>query len=249
MLKRLLSCCVLVMCFIFPSFADDECPAGYGYTTLVNATVGGCVDLGTLDWRYTRKTFMANISDVIHTSESSNAKLYVSGYQYLPPLTIWNNPDDYNLSVSTNEGISDAPGIMIRNFSYTDATAFKQAMSGVILYYQRATDESWTPPSENTVCQFDTSSYEPYGEYILPEMYGCTMCPLNTYKDFVGNTECMPCPNGTMSPAGAKSADECGHILHVGDYIAFMPVGKRTEHGLCTMLGGVKYCADLYERQ
>ena len=94
------------------------------------------------------------------------------------------------------------------------------------------------------------TQYIPYKQYVeLPSVLGiCTLCPPNTYKDFVGNAACTPCPNRTMSPAGAISVEQCGHVLHIDDYIVFMPVGKRTEHGLCTMLDGKKYCADVYEK-
>ncbi len=77
----------------------------------------------------------------------------------------------------------------------------------------------------------------------------CFPCPPNTYKDFVGNSDCTPCPDTFSSPSGATSINECGRILHVGDYIAHMPFGRRTEHGLCTMFDGKKYCADMYEKQ
>lgn len=77
----------------------------------------------------------------------------------------------------------------------------------------------------------------------------CSLCPPNTYKDFVGNEQCTPCPDRLISPSGAISVNECGRILRVGGRFTFMPVGRRTEHGICTMLNGVKYCADLYEKE
>lgn len=108
----------------------------------------------------------------------------------------------------------------------------------VIVYYPLA-----TPVVEEI-------SDSKYGEYQMPVINGyCSLCPPNTYKDFVGNSECTPCPNRTISLSGSASVNDCGHILHVGNFITFMPVGKRTEHGLCTMLNGKKYCADMYERQ
>ena len=41
----------------------------------------------------------------------------------------------------------------------------------------------------------------------------------------------------------------CAKILRVKDYVVYMPLGKRTEHGLCVMVDDKKYCADVYERQ
>lgn len=77
----------------------------------------------------------------------------------------------------------------------------------------------------------------------------CFACPYNTYKPNAGNEDCTHCPTGTFSPIGSTSLSDCAKILHVGGYIAYMPVGRRTEHGLCTMFDGKKYCADVYERQ
>lgn len=94
------------------------------------------------------------------------------------------------------------------------------------------------------------ASYVPYGRYIIKLVTGgCVPCPPNTYKDFIGNSACIPCPSGMLSPSGSTNVNNCGRVLHVGDFFTFMPVGKRTEHGLCAMLDGVKYCADVYERE
>ena len=34
-------------------------------------------------------------------------------------------------------------------------------------------------------------------------------CPPNTYKDFVGNVECLPCPEHSRSPTGSTSRNNC----------------------------------------
>ncbi len=77
----------------------------------------------------------------------------------------------------------------------------------------------------------------------------CVSCPANTYKPNAGNTECTKCPEHTFSPVGSKELGDCAKILRVKDYVVYMPLGKRTEHGLCVMSDGKKYCADVYERQ
>ncbi|MFQ6778214.1 MAG: hypothetical protein ACLRFI_02880 [Alphaproteobacteria bacterium] len=77
----------------------------------------------------------------------------------------------------------------------------------------------------------------------------CVSCPANTYKPNTGNVACTPCPTGTFSPIGSTQLSDCARILHVGEYVVYMPLGKRTEHGLCVMVDGKKYCADVYERQ
>ncbi|MCQ2581962.1 MAG: hypothetical protein MJ170_03200 [Alphaproteobacteria bacterium] len=242
MLLRCILLTFLSCIFCFSTFANDECPVGYGYK--ITQGLGGCVDLGSLNWirhpSIANNPFYANISDFISKTSGASA-LYTSKYQVTDALHVFGGNNGEVKQVQNYVCIVDT--------NYTTAASFKQAMSGVILYYQRATDPYWTPPRDDTVCNFDTSSYEPYGEYILPAIWECTLCPPNTYKDFVGNEPCTPCPNGLLSVAGATNIDQCGHLLHTGNYVAFMPVGRRTEHGLCTMFDGKKYCADVYEKQ
>ncbi|MCQ2581723.1 MAG: hypothetical protein MJ170_01950 [Alphaproteobacteria bacterium] len=107
-------------------------------------------------------------------------------------------------------------------------------------YYNQGTGEFIAGPEVELTQRFVTDEN---GDII------CTSCPANTYKPNAGNEECTPCPEHTFSPVGSKELSDCARILHVGEHYIYMPVGKRTEHGLCTMLDGVKYCADVYERQ
>ncbi len=96
------------------------------------------------------------------------------------------------------------------------------------------------------------------GEFIAGPVVGdtqttqhhiCVSCPANTYKPNTGNESCTKCPTGTFSPIGSTQLSDCAKILRVKDYVVYMPLGKRTEHGLCVMSDGKKYCADVYERQ
>ncbi len=247
MLLRCILLTFLSCIFCFSTFANDECPVGYGYK--ITQGIGGCVDLGTLRWY--RSSSASNIfyTEVTDLVRQSGANVFINGYQSSKKgFSLLPGECSHAYSAQDNNKYN---AIIIRDGRYSDSTVedVQQAMSGVILYYQRATDPYWTPPRDDTVCNFDTSSYEPYGEYILPAIGECTLCPPNTYKDFVGNEPCTPCPNGLLSATGATSIDQCGHVLHVDDYIVFMPVGRRTEHGLCTMFDGKKYCADVYERE
>ncbi len=86
-------------------------------------------------------------------------------------------------------------------------------------------------------------------KYIVSDNITCVMCPPNTYKSNAGNTQCTECPENTFSPIGSTQLSDCAKILRVKDYIVYMPLGKRTEHGLCVMADNKKYCADVYERQ
>lgn len=77
----------------------------------------------------------------------------------------------------------------------------------------------------------------------------CVSCPANTYKPNAGNEQCTKCPDGTFSPIGSKELSDCAKILRINDYVVYMPLGKRTEHGLCVMWNDEKYCADVYKKQ
>lgn len=76
--------------------------------------------------------------------------------------------------------------------------------------------------------------YIPYG-YQVPTSSGCIPCPPNTYKDFVGNSECTSCPVGLVSPSGSASVNECGRVLHVGGKLYHMNSVKKTSPSLNVM--------------
>ncbi|MBP9999348.1 MAG: hypothetical protein KBT14_01480 [Proteobacteria bacterium] len=106
---------------------------------------GGVVDLGTLNW-----TLLSNYNYPIFRNEAlpkhnGNSNLYCSFYKNsdIDDLAYMN---DFEIKGHKNYG-----SVYITNSNYTDATAFKQAMSGVMLYYQRTTDETWTAPTLKTV--------------------------------------------------------------------------------------------------
>lgn len=60
----------------------------------------------------------------------------------------------------------------------------------------------------------------------------CSPCPPNTYKDFVGNADCTPCPDGLVSPSGSTSSSECGRVLHLGDKVFHLNSVKKTSPAL-----------------
>ena len=92
----------------------------------------GIVDLGSLTWSYTQSLMMETI---LGSSLNVKEGKAINGIcqQYINAYTnSWTNVDDKQF------GIID--GIMrIKDTSYTDATTFKTAMSGVCLVYELAT--------------------------------------------------------------------------------------------------------------
>lgn len=99
------------------------------------------VDLGTLMWTAgggSKITFIAS-SQKIHgqkLSYNSNiaSNILCSKYLAKSQNEIWSNAT--SMGIATNATIDGY--IYVNDTSYTDATAFKQAMQGVILYYELA---------------------------------------------------------------------------------------------------------------
>lgn len=92
----------------------------------------GEVDLGSLDWTYmTRYTaFAANVS-----GKADGQNMLCSMYINYGTANLSSMPDMYICANSRGEQF------FIKNSKYTDADAFKQAMSGSMLYYELATPE------------------------------------------------------------------------------------------------------------
>ena len=64
----------------------------------------------------------------------------------------------------------------------------------------------------------------------------CTPCPENTYSPD-GATTCTACPTGLYSPAGMSNANQCGHILHVGDAAVYLHGTKKTSPAVHVKIG------------
>jgi hypothetical protein len=92
----------------------------------------GEVDLGSLDWTYmTRYTaFAANVS-----GKADGQNMLCSMYINYGTANLSSMPDMYICANGRGEQF------FIKNSKYTDADAFKQAMSGAMLYYELATPE------------------------------------------------------------------------------------------------------------
>ena len=96
----------------------------------------GSVDLGSLAWSYGYGIFYSpEISDMVPISRNPNG---ICGKYSISTETYSNTPDksilfgDSSFSVALNR-------VYINDSSYSDPTAFKAAMSGVMLYYELAT--------------------------------------------------------------------------------------------------------------
>lgn len=99
----------------------------------------GKVDLGTLEYRYDPNTirFIANLADV--SIKDKNDKFNcISTFYTATSGDIFDDSNETDLIIRVDENVNQ---IYIRNLSYADATTFKNAMSGVILYYELAEEQ------------------------------------------------------------------------------------------------------------
>ena len=97
------------------------------------------VDLGTLEYRYEPNTirFVARLADV--SIKGKNDKFNcISTFYTAVSGDIFDDNNETDLIIRVDENVNQ---IYIRNLSYTDATTFKNAMSGVILYYELAEEQ------------------------------------------------------------------------------------------------------------
>ncbi|MCQ2581109.1 MAG: hypothetical protein MJ164_02970 [Alphaproteobacteria bacterium] len=108
---------------------------------------GGVVDLGSLSWIRNQTTGIW-VSSSLQTKHEGSTNLYCSEYTTSSASSAsgMNDMEIKGLGGSVNLYIKD-----ITKWNTLDEQQFKQAMSGVMLYYQRATDENWTAPTLRTI--------------------------------------------------------------------------------------------------
>ena len=102
----------------------------------------GCVDLGSLSWTYYSATgvFWATVSDIkVQTPNLICSKYLTQGY-------ISSSANLQNGYIGTNMWTGNGNQIIVKDSSYSNATDFKTAMSGVYLFYE----------TENEVADIDT---------------------------------------------------------------------------------------------
>lgn len=110
----------------------------------------GVVDLGTLDWVYENNSFRTiDLYGIVKNYESTQVpNILTAKYVAVPYETNWTNG-----MISFTYG-SGTRKLVINDSSYTDAAAFKAAMSGVMLYYELATPvETQIDPPLNLLYQ------------------------------------------------------------------------------------------------
>lgn len=102
------------------------------------------LDLGTLNWNYASDTtyprFTAQLSGIKNGVSSVVSNILCSKYKATYTNDIYSNGTDKSIGVNGTY-------LWVRDTSYTDAATFKQAMSGVMLDYEKATPTPEDTPS------------------------------------------------------------------------------------------------------
>lgn len=106
----------------------------------------GVVDLGTLNWGYVsgdNGRFTASVDGIKIVPEDTKGNLVCSKYTTASIDDVYLHTADKTIAVHY-----ELPQVWVYDSSYTDAAAFKAAMSGVMLYYELATpvETAVTPP-------------------------------------------------------------------------------------------------------
>ena len=95
----------------------------------------GAVDLGTITYTYDGECFIGQIPRDAKVLSANTETLNSVSDRYL--INNWSSVKYLKSNMTLGTGVSRY--ICIFNNSYTDATAFKEAMTGVYLYYELAT--------------------------------------------------------------------------------------------------------------
>ena len=90
------------------------------------------------------------------------------------------------------------------------------------------------------------------GYYLPANSQQCTQCPKNSYcpgGTFTPTTTdsgITQCPDNMYSPLGSDSADDCGRVLHIGEYILYLRTAKLTVPSLNVQIGNTIYYGDMF---
>ena len=90
------------------------------------------------------------------------------------------------------------------------------------------------------------------GYYLPANSQQCTQCPKNSYcpgGTFTPTTTdsgITQCPDNMYSPLGSDSADDCGRMLHIGEYILYLRTAKLTVPSLNVQIGNTIYYGDMF---
>ncbi len=123
------------------------------------------IDLGTLSWSYNSSLalFYSNIADAKYYGDSKGGPCVCGNYDttFGKVYSGWSGFPDKSISCGNTYSIGSL-NLCVKDTSYTDAAAFKVAMSGVMLVYELATpttEQAAPYPEVQTVDDFGTERF------------------------------------------------------------------------------------------
>lgn len=129
-------------------FPYGLCSAGSVYDEITETKAikrVGVVDMGTLDWTYVVNSQISGTSFRCQIADRKNDRDSITnvlcGIYSTVDNSVMENTSFTGPALLGNSGLFGPVGnisIVVKDPSYTDATTFKQAMSGVLLYYELA---------------------------------------------------------------------------------------------------------------
>lgn len=130
---------------------------------------GKLVDLGTLDYAYTGSYFYANIRDGKTVPANVIGNIRCTKYPTVSAIDCYSGNAGNSIA-----GIDEMYNVIyIYDSNYTDAATFKQAMSGVMLYYETTTEtrEPLQLPRGMTVTKYGMQIQQGTIPYLLTKTY------------------------------------------------------------------------------
>ena len=110
--------------------------------------------------------------------------------------------------------------------------------------------------NNNKIAYYDNNCTYPIectqGYYLPANSHQCTQCPKNSYcpggifNPTNTDSGITQCPDNTTSLPGLDSADDCGRILHIGEYVLYLRTAKLTSPALHVKIGDVIYYGDMF---
>lgn len=138
----------------------------------------GCVDLGTLEWTSKTDCYFRAVLSTIKPGKNEKVS-NGSCKKYL----LYDANRLMRVTKGIALGVNHSNNVDVRDENYTDVTTFKTAMSGVLLYYELATEE--VTDISDLLAELDEDAF------VLPVEAGGTL----TFKNSLGDGYRIPVPN------------------------------------------------------
>ena len=169
----------------------------------------GVVNLGTLSWSYdsTYQRFISSTVSAMKDTSARTMKVICPRYECL-----WHNEQ---ISANLNNVVYVGNKVVvIHDHTYTDATAFKNAMSGVLLFYELATPQTWNSQSEVSRVSDETHTNMMITTPTTQTVNGIT-CTANGDGTFTVNGTATARTFIYISPNDESNLFKAGHIYKI----------------------------------